>query len=208
MKSRVFLGFLLFLGGIIMGENQVTNEEVILIPIPSSKGFSNYLADTENGRIFSKVSNKFLSTTPNDNGYVYNTLIDDNGKSHGFGVHRLIMASVSGIPIEMFKRGSIEVDHYPHEEEKHNNSRYNLQISSRKMQYRESTRSKMGKGRRLNEEEVKAILEQLQQWKEDEDNKISDFIWMIAEKYSQGYRNVWNIVYGKTWKHLHDEVLA
>jgi hypothetical protein len=76
--------------------------EVILTPIPSNRGFSNYLADTENGRIWSKKSNKFMKGTPNDNGYVYNTLIDDNGEAAGYGVHRLVMASVTGIPLEMF----------------------------------------------------------------------------------------------------------
>ncbi|MBT2736150.1 hypothetical protein [Bacillus sp. ISL-7] len=181
-------------------------EEVILTPIPAYRGFSNYLADTMSGRIWSKKSNKFLACTPNDNGYVYVTLIDDNGKSNSYGVHRLIMASMSGIPIEQFKRGGIEVDHYPNEEEKHNNSISNLQMSSRKLQYRESIRAKMGKGKRLKEEQVCEILEQLQEWESDENNKLSDFIHMAAEAYGQGYRNLWNIVYGKTWKHLHNEV--
>ena len=182
-------------------ESSIT-EDFILTPIPSYKGLSNYLADTENGRIFSKKNNMFLASTPNDNGYVYNSVTHDDDTRQSYGVHRLIMASVTGIPLEHFKRGEIEVDHYPNEEEKWNNSRYNLQMSSREAQYRESTRSKMGKGKRLKDDDVIEILEQLEEWKKDETNKLSDFIHQTAEKYGQGYRNIWNIVNGKSWKHL------
>ncbi|MEH7393393.1 hypothetical protein [Bacillus sp. JJ1474] len=120
----------------------------------------------------------------------------------------MIAASRYGIPIEYFKRGGIEVDHNPNKAEKWDNRIDNLQLSSRKAQYRENTRAKMGKGRRLMEEEVCEILEQLQEWKSDEDNKISDFIHMTAEAYGQGYRNIWNIVYGKSWKHLHGKLVV
>ncbi|MFY0758755.1 hypothetical protein AB1K32_07730 [Metabacillus dongyingensis] len=181
------------------------NKEVILTPIPSDKGLSGYLADTVNGRIWSIKHNRFLNTTVNSNGYVYNSVVHDNGIRKSYGVHRLIMASVTGIVLEQFCRGKIEIDHYPNEDEKWNNRMDNLQMSSRKLQYRESTRAKMGKGIRLKEEEVCEILEQLQEWKDDE-NKISDFIHLIAEAYDQTYRNVWNIVNGKTWKHLHSEI--
>lgn len=184
------------------------NEDFILTPIPSEKGLSLYLADTENGRIYSKLEGKFLSLNPNSNGYVYCTVKHDNGERNSYGVHRLIMSSRSALPLEMFKRGGIEVDHYPYEDEKWNNSVHNLQMSSRKTQYRESTRAKMGKGKRLSEAEVREILEQLKEWKSDEDNKVSDFIWKMVDAYGQGYRNIWNIVNGKSWKHLHKEVLV
>jgi hypothetical protein len=179
-------------------------EEVILTPIPSYKGLSNYLDDTVNGRVFSKKRNRFLTTIPNDNDYVYNNVTFDNGETKGYGVSRLIFASHSGIPIEHFKRGEIEVDHI-NEDEKWNNRIDNLQMSSRKLQYRESTRARMGKGKRLNEEDVCEILEQLVEWKKDTENKISEFIHTAAEAYGQGYRNMHNIVYGKSWKHLHGE---
>ena len=54
------------------------------------------------------------------------------------------------------------------------------------------------------EEEVYEILEQFEDWKKDEDNKISTFIQMISEMYDQTYRNVWDIIYGESWKHLHN----
>ena len=55
----------------------------------------------------------------------------------------------------------------------------------------------MGKGQRLKEEEICEILEQLEEWKKDEDNKISTFIHMISKVYDQTYRKDWNIVYDK-----------
>lgn len=186
--------------------NLSINEEVILTPIPSDKGLSNYLVDTMYGRIFSKPENRYLSLNPNSNGYVYATVLHDNGERKSYGVHRLIMASRTGLSLEMFKRGGIEVDHYPKEEEKWNNSINNLQMSSRKTQYRESTRAKMGKGKRLTEDEVKHILERLNEWLENDENKVSDFIHMIAEEYGQGYRNIWNIVNGKSWRNLYSKI--
>ena len=54
------------------------------------------------------------------------------------------------------------------------------------------------------EEEVYEILEQFEDWKKDEDNKISTFIQMISEMYDQTYRNVWDIIYGKSWTYLHN----
>ena len=56
-------------------------------------GFSNYLADLENGLIFSKNSNKWLNPKPNDVGYVYTTLIDDSGKAKVSSIHSLIMSA-------------------------------------------------------------------------------------------------------------------
>ena len=53
-------------------------------------------------------------------------------------------------------------------------------------------------------EEVYEILEQFEKWKKGEDNKISTFIQMISEMYDQTYRNVWDIIYGESWKHLHN----
>lgn len=183
-----------------MEENKLESN-VILTPIPSERGFSNYLVDTINGRIWSIKRNKFLTGSPNSNGYIYNSLVDDNGDATSFGVHRPVMASYTGIPLEMFKRGGIEIDHID-ENLKHVNGIENLQMSSRKNQYTISVRSKMGKGKRLKEEEVLEILEQLEEWKENEDNKLSTFIHMTAEAYDQTYRNIWNIVNRKSWKQL------
>lgn len=189
-----------------MGEKQI-EKDVVLTPIVSEKGFSNYLVDTINGRVWSKKTGKFLKGSPNDNGYVYNTIFDDEGNRYSFGVHRLVLCSFMCLPLELFKRGGLEVDHI-NSEEKWNNRIDNLQMSSRKMQYRETTRAKMGKGKRLKMDEVCEILEQLDEWKSDENNKLSDFIHMVAEAYGQTYRNIWNIVYGKSWKHLHSEVVS
>jgi predicted house-cleaning noncanonical NTP pyrophosphatase (MazG superfamily) len=181
-------------------------KEVVLTPIISKCGFSDYLVDCVNGRVYSKKSGKFLQGSPNHNGYVYNSLIDDNGKHHAYGVHRLVLASHTALPLEMFKRGGIEVDHI--NSIRSDNRLENLQMSSRKAQYKESTRKKMNRSkRRLSEEEVCEILTDLEEWLAN-GNKISDFIHMTAEAYGQGYRNVWNIVYGKSWKHLYEQFVS
>lgn len=182
---------------------------VYLTPIYSEKRkFSNYLVDTINGRVWSKVSGRFLTTAPNSNGYVYNRITDDDGVSSGYGTHRIVACSYFGLPIEQFCRGKIEVDHYPNEEEKWNNGINNLQMSSRKGQYRDSTRAKMGKGERLDDEVVLKIFEQLKEWQQDEDNKLSTFIWMMCDEHDRGYRTMWNIVNGVTYGKLYDQVFG
>ncbi|MEB9507243.1 hypothetical protein P4J13_25260 [Bacillus anthracis] len=180
-------------------------QEIILTPIPSDRGFSNYLVDTINGRVWSKKRNKWLTNKPNDNGYIYNTLTDDNGMATSFGVHRVVIASYTGINIENFMRGKTEVDHIQ-EDLKHVNGIHNLQMTDRRGQYRESIRLKMGKGKRLEESEVCEILEQLQEWKAD-GKKLSTFIHMVAEAYEQTYRNIHNIVYRKSWRHLKNRTI-
>lgn len=179
---------------------------VVLTPIPSKRGFSNYLCDTINGRVYSLKSDMWLKNDGiNSNGYVYNTLVDDNGKASSYGVHRIVLASYTGVPLERFKRGGIECDHI-NEELKHVNGIHNLQMSDRHGQYKKSTIERMKKPKpRLKEEQVCEIFEQLQEWLET-DGKISDFIKMMCEAYDRPYRGMWNIVHGKCYKHLHEKM--
>jgi hypothetical protein len=186
-----------------MTDNQI--EGVILTPIPSERGYSSYLCDTINGRIWSKKTNKFLSSKKNSNGYVYSTLTDDNNERFSYGNHRLIMSSFTGIPLENFCRGKIEVDHLD-EDLTHFNGVSNLQLSSRTLQYKPSTCAKMGNGRRLSRSEVINILDELKKWRAEGNKKLSRFIHKTVEQTGQSYRNVHNIVYGKSWKHLHNEL--
>lgn len=51
-------------------------------------GFDGYLV-TEDGRVFSNKSNRFLSPSLNENGYLYVSLWQEN-KQHSFTVHRLV----------------------------------------------------------------------------------------------------------------------
>ena len=182
---------------------------VVLTPIPSTGvGFNNYLVDTMNGKIWSKISNKFLATGVNSNGYVYNSLVDDNGVRHAFGVHRLVMASFYGMPLEMFSRsGGLECDHID-EDLKHVNGIHNLQMSDRLGQYKPSTIERMSKPRpRLKESDVCEILEQLQELRNDEDFKISDFIKSMCLAYNREYRGMYNVITGKSFKHLHSQLV-
>lgn len=172
--------------------------------ISVEKVYDNYLVDCENGRVYSKRKGDFLKGTPNSNGYVYNTIVANDGTIKGVGVHVLVMSSYHKIPLEQFKRGMLEVDHI-NEDLKHVNSFNNLQITSRKGQYKESTRQKIKNARRvnLNEKVVKEMLIDYSQW-EAEGKKRSDFIHNKSIELDQGYRNLFNIVTGRSWKHLHN----
>ncbi|TYS57726.1 hypothetical protein FZC74_14955 [Sutcliffiella horikoshii] len=149
-------------------------DEVYLTPIYSERGFSNYFADTKNGRVWSKKMNSFMSTKPNSNGYVYNRITEDDALDYR---------------LSKFCRGKIEVNHYPNEDEKWNNGINILQMSSRKGQYRDSTRA-MGKGERLEDEVVLDIYEQLKDWQQDEENKLITFIWRMCNEHDRGFRKM------------------
>lgn len=117
------------------------------------------------------------------------------------------MSSYTGIPIERFRRGRIEIDHIE-EDLKHVNGIHNLQMTDRKGQYaKESTLKRMRKPKpRLDESEVCEILEQLQELRNDEGFKISEFIKMMMEAYDRPYRSMYNIVMGESIKHLHEQL--
>lgn len=178
---------------------------VFLTPIPSEVGYSNYLVDTVNGKIYNTQSEKFLVANPNDNGYVYVGLKNDEGIWVTHGVHRLVMASVTSINLEKFKRGGYEVDHYPNELEKWNNRMDNLQLSDRKSLYRKETIARMGDRRpRLNKDDVREILSQFKEW----EGKTSDFIWKICNKHQRSYRSTWYVVNGKVHKDIYSEIFG
>lgn len=67
--------------------------------------FSNYEINTENGTVFSKISNRFIGTKMKK-GYIRVTLHDDDGKIYHFQLHRLIWMEANGqIP------SGYEIDH-------------------------------------------------------------------------------------------------
>lgn len=180
------------------------DENMALTPIPTvGAGLSNYLVDTVNGRVWSKKTKKWMTSKPNSNGYVYNTIIDDDGVAHSLGVHRIVMASHTGIPLEQFKRGLIEIDHLD-EELTHVNGISNLQMSTRKGQYKPSTRARMSKPRpRLGDEQVCEILEQLAELRGAEGFKMSEFIKQMCDAYGKHYRTMWSVCTGRSYRHLY-----
>lgn len=69
------------------------------------KGFEGLYAITEDGRVWSYLSNKWLKPGINSSGYYYVHLRKD-GQTHGFFIHRLVYSTFKGeIPSNM------QVDH-------------------------------------------------------------------------------------------------
>ncbi|PAD39845.1 hypothetical protein [Terribacillus sp. 7520-G] len=180
-------------------------KDFITTPIP---GFPDYEADTLNGRVWSKRSNKWLSTTPNSNGYVYVYLSNkQTNVRRSYPLHRVIMASTFGDPniLYNFKETGIEVDHI-NENLKHVNGIHNLQLTTREGQYkRESVRAKMGKGKRLNKETAEKIIKEYYEWLKRGNNKKIDFIKKVCNEYSREYRSTYNLIYGRVYKELHNK---
>ena len=84
------------------------------------EGYSNYEIYPEEGKVWSYFSNKFIGDI-NIEGYWKCVLIDDNGKKHWWRIHRLVWIAVNGtIP------KGLEVNHI--DEDKNNNSIYNLNL--------------------------------------------------------------------------------
>ncbi|MGN8648369.1 HNH endonuclease signature motif containing protein [Gracilibacillus sp. HCP3S3_G5_1] len=177
----------------------------MLTPIYSSKhDYSRYGVDTTNGRVWDYLRERFLTSNPNANGYCYVGLYDENREMKAYGLHRVIMASHSGLDLELFNRGGIEVDHIVPVKEGGTNEISNLQMTDRQGQYKKSTRLKMSKPKpRMKEEDVCLILEQLEEMRRYVDFKQADFINQMCDAYNRDYRTMYNIVTGKVYKDMH-----
>lgn len=82
-------------------------------------GYENYLI-YEDGSVFSKISNKFLKTWIGNKGYVFITLIGQNGKKKNLRVHRLVAKAFVHNP-----DNKPDVNHK--DEDKTNNNASNLE---------------------------------------------------------------------------------
>lgn len=90
------------------------------------KNFNNYEI-FEDGKIWSKVSKKFLKPIKQKNGYLYVSLYDDNGKLHVERLHKVIYFAVNGL-WEYPER--MQINHL--DEDKMNNQIGNLLLCSPK----------------------------------------------------------------------------
>lgn len=181
-------------------------EGVVLTPIPSIKyDYSRYGVDVINGRVWDHQNKRWLISNPNRNRYSYVGLTSAKGHKRSYGLHVIVMASHSAIFLEQFGRGKWEVDHMTPVSLGGGNEISNLQLATRHSQYHDDTRQRMSRKRpRIKESDVCEILEQLQEIRESKDFKMSEFIKMMCEAYSRPYRGMYNIIMGKSFKHLHD----
>lgn len=85
-----------------------------LHPIPSTENstFSNYRADFAGlGKIYSLRYKRHLSHFPNNTGYVYVNLIDDNGKTVNVALHKVIWSAKEKKPLSFLKENNLDVHH-------------------------------------------------------------------------------------------------
>lgn len=88
------------------------------------------------GRIWSKVSNKFLKPHTRPNGYQYVSLSDNNGKIHQESLHKVVYFAVNGL--WEYPEG-YEINHLS--EDKTMNEISNLELVSRKHNCNYGTRN-------------------------------------------------------------------
>lgn len=167
--------------------------------------FSRYKAYLERGMIYSLVSNKWLNAnTPNRFGYLFSSYINDNGTRTPASVHSMIMSAFMGVQPEFWLSKGLEIDHV--DGNKTNNKcggiGGNLRLVTRKEQFTDEVRAKMGKGIPLTEEQVNHIKftsEILKAKGELAINKVSHY---FADKYEKGYVTVFNVLKNHTHKNV------
>lgn len=174
-----------------------------LIPIPELDFDPDYLANTKLGKIWSHKSGRYLDPKPNKRfGYCYTTVIID-GKPKPYSVHNLIMSAALGVKKKWWRDQGLEINHISDcPDTKSMNHIGNLELRTRKGQYDDECRSKLGKGRRLKLEEVRQILFDWREWQKDKENKFSAFCNLKKDEYGVSYSCIEGIVKRKTWKRI------
>jgi hypothetical protein len=178
-------------------------KETVLVPIAELDFSPDYLADVENGRIWSNISQKWLDPKPNKRfGYCYTTLKID-GKSKPYSIHTLIMSAHFGVKKGFWLNQGLEINHISDAPDtKQKNGISNLELKTRKQQYDDTCRAKLGKGKRLKVNEASHILAQWEYWQQDEDNKKSTFCNIMSEEYGCSYSCIEDLINRKTWTKL------
>ncbi|MEB4860617.1 hypothetical protein [Priestia megaterium] len=184
-------------------------KEVFLSPIPEllihgEEVYKAYLADCENGRIWSVRNKKFLKSKANKRfGYCYvSCRVKEAGRA--YGVHQLVFSSYFGTTIKEFTdNGKLELNHIVNEDgKKVDNSISNLELRTRKEQYDPKVdphvRSKIGSNKRLKQEQVIALKKEYVQYI----GKLSTFCNEKAEELGFHPTAIFNLLTGKTYKNI------
>jgi hypothetical protein len=171
------------------------NEEVILTPVP---GFKDYLADTLNGKVFSKKSNKYLlqnaKGTGDDNKYLMTALIDSEGISHPMYLHEIIMSSHTGLMKSQWRTIGLEVNHITKNTKDCSIS--NLELTS-------SKGNKASKDKFINAVRLSMVVaDQLRQEFKNWSGSKVEWYKMKAEEFGVSARSIQNVVLGYTYKEV------
>ncbi|OCS82264.1 HNH endonuclease [Caryophanon tenue] len=170
--------------------NEIVQEllkEIDLDKLYEIPNYSNYAADLRNGRIFNKVTQKWVTASPSKIGYCYAHVKSDSGIASSIGVHVLIMsAALDGFD---WKKFNLEVDHVDFD--RSNNSILNLMLAPRAVN---RARRKMAKNtKRL---DTNVIDDLRQEYKELIHGTKHDWCVQKATEYGVSYRCIQNNVLG------------
>lgn len=157
-----------------MKEQVKVSESVKEIP-----GFSRYLIDIYEARVYRKPTDnkegKWLKKIkPNDIGYCYTTLINDEGEYERISLHWLVVMAATESTKDFFTSKNLEVDHRFRDKSDNNFNRLKLVTKS---QNHENIQDRK-KPSRLSAEDVEFIREAFTYW---EGRKIEFYKAMSAE---------------------------
>lgn len=154
---------------------------------------------TEDGHVWSALSNKFISEHPDKNGYMKVRLSSKdlpNGKQHAYSVHRLVLENFR--PVENME--NLQVNHI--DGNKSNNSLSNLEWTTCEENIRyaidNNLRAQVNGAAKLTEEDVLNIIEKL---------KNGQTCCSIAKEYGLCRATIEKIYNGTSWKHLTEGIV-
>lgn len=162
--------------------------------------FSRYLADLDRGKIYSIKSNRWLTPKANKRfGYVYSTLLNDDGEATPISIHQIMMSAHKQQEPKAWQKFGLEIDHV--NGNKADNSIENLRLVAHKEQFCNRVREKMSRAnaKRLTNEQVRYLRlmkEILEAKGEYAQNKFCNY---FSEKFERTYTTIQNIVNDVTY---------
>lgn len=164
-----------------------------LTRIPDVK-FDKYKVDLERGILFAESSNRWLNPKPNKrNGYVYTTL---NGVP--IAVHVVVAMSKYQLNKSEWLKEGKTVNHIDFD--RGNNISDNLEVIYHKDQFCDEVRARMGKGKKLTENEARYIKYLTAMLEASDERVDSIVIHMIAKRMKRNYETIRKVILGKTHK--------
>lgn len=183
-----------------------------IVPVPSyidNDGvewrFSDYQVNLDTSEVISLKfgKQKVRRCKQHKIGYYYLGLTSDDGRVLGTTLHRVIYAAKVGNWDWWIVEGK-EIHHK--DDNKSHNHWSNLEPRTHAEQYDEACRQRMSESlqgskhpRATIDEE---IARQIKLEYQESDNKISEFARDMADKFATSEGVVYQLVYGRTWKHV------
>lgn len=160
-------------------------------------GFSNYLVHCPTGRVWSKLSNRWLlddncKGTGDSGAYLMTKLKSDTGESVAMYLHEIVIYSLMGITKSELKQMNLQIDHI--DRNPRNNKAENLRLSTDQGNKRNSKDRYWNKVR-LSMEIADRLREEFEQL---EGSKVG---WYRAKGKELGvsFRSIQNVILGTTY---------